>query len=710
MAAQPLLRERQALQDGHAGIAFDAPDWPAPPPCPPAPLLCAAWAEAVWTYWRRLLRAGALDPHQPLYLLDLAPGDGTLARHLLERLTAQPGLPPLLYVLCAAQADESDVLLSHPSLRGYADAGVLDALVTRDGQAALSGAGNGGLRLHSGLRLPARPRNPVVVLAWDHFAALPSELHGVHHGAAMRTELTREAQAGQPDALHYAWIPMPAPAPPSAEQDCGHLRDALLAHYVQRCNSNYLLLPLAASAALERLAAWSSGRYLLLGAEYGVCDERQLRLNACCPPPSWPARFPVAVNVHALALAQQWAGAATWCQQLDDGGRVLHMACRGWSSTRAAATLEDVAGALVRAHPDDSPALAAMAAGWDTAQAVALAPAALRLCGHDPALLRACLPALLAGAADCEGCALDAWQTALEATWDRYMPAVRHDDFYAQLAALAARLGHWGLARSCLHAGLGWYGDDAGDLYWLAKAEAATGRHADAQAALERALALAPDDTHCLALQAQLAAAAPGPAWRQPPGSDAELILEPLQAHHAAALLRQYRDPQIAVMTSLPAIETQQQARDWIACENGDPGKLNCAVMHACWGLVGVASLHCSGDAGYFYFWIGCDFQGRGYGPAAAALLWPQVARCGVRCVYTSAFADNARSLRALGLAGFAPLAASALAPDDELVFMGVPLGGAAPSTPQLRALCSAIDSPIQFKPEQEVRMLTAPD
>jgi RimJ/RimL family protein N-acetyltransferase len=694
MAAQPLLPEPQAPRDGAGGIAFDALDWPAPPPCPPAPLVCDAWAEAVWSYWRHLLHAGALDPQHPLYLLDLAPGDGTLARHLLDRLTALPGLPPLRYLLCAASADENALLLAHPFLRRYADAGILDAAPIRQGQAVL----------------PARARNPLVVLAWDHFAALPSELHGVHYGAAMTIGLARQAQAGAPDALHYAWTPAPAPAPAAEGDPCGALRAALLAHYAQRCNSNFLLLPLAACAALERLSACSGGRYLLLGAEYGVCEERQLRLNACAPPPSWPPPFPVAVNVHALALAQHWAGAATSCQQLDDDGRVLYMACRDHSSARSAAALEDVAGALLRAHPDDSQALAAIAGAWDTAQALALAPAALRLCGHDPALLRACLPALLAGAGGCDGRAREAWQAALEASWEQTMPALCHDDFYARLATLAEHLGHWGLARRCLQAGLAWYGDDPGDLVQLAQIEAATGRYAQAQAALDRALALDPEDAHGIALQARLAQAHPGSDWRQPPGDDAELVLEPLAAHHAAALLRQYRDPQIAVMTSLPALQTQEQALDWIARENGDAGKLNCAVMHACWGLVGMVSLHCSGDAGYFYFWIGCDFQGRGYGPAAAALLWPHAAQRGVGTVYTSAFADNARSRHALRLAGFAPLAASALAPDDELLFMGRTLGQGAPSAPQLRALCCAIGSPVQFRQEQEVRQLTAPD
>lgn len=570
MAAQPKLDGPPVSSDGGAGIAFETLEWPALPACTVAPQLCAAWAEAVLAYWRHVRQAGALDPGQPLYVFDLAPGDGALASHVLDRLQAEPGLPPLRYVLCLAHAVDADLLLGHPSLRSHRQAGVLDALATGGGHGAQPGAR---LRLRSGRRLPVRAENPVVLLAWDYFGALPSELHGVHYGAAMTVRLAREARQGQSDAVHYTWSPSPGPA--GAARGSSTPGEALLAHYAKRCNSNYLLLPLTASAALDHLAAWSGGRYLLLGADYGVSSERQLRLNGCCPPPEWPPQFPVALNVHAMALAQQWSGAATWCQQLDDGGRVLYLAWRDGGVAPDGAALDAVVAALARAHPDDSTALAWMAAGWDARQALAMAPAMLRLCGHDPALLRACLPALLAADTDCDGCALDAWHDALELTWRCYVPTLRYDDFYRQLAAMAAQIGHWGLARDCLRSGLACYGDDADDLYLLARYELATGRRDAAGQALALALTVAPDHAHCASLQAQLEASDPGPAWRQPSGTACELVLEPLQDSHAAALLRQYRDPQTAVMTSLPALETQQQARDWIAEQNGDANKLN---------------------------------------------------------------------------------------------------------------------------------------
>lgn len=668
-------RPRDGANDaGMSCVPFHQLAWPQPLPGAPSPLLCAAWADALAAYWLHQRGSGALDAGEPLFVCDLAPRDGALAAGLLNILApwlAEGGWPPLRYILQTESAAEADVLLSHPALATHAASGVLTT------------------------RLPPQAAHPIVMVAWHYFSALPSELHAVHYGAAMSATLTVEPGTGE---LTYDWFDrVPAPA-----ED---LRDLLLAHYTGRCNTSCVLLPVAAADAIARIADLSGGRYLLLAADYGVSKERQIRMNAWTPPAQWPAAGPLPHNAHALALALRARGAACWLHQINEGGQVQHAAWRDGPAPPDTAGFSAVQQALSRAHPDDSPQMAILAAAWTSGQAWALAPPLLRQNDYDPAILRACLPALLSG----YGCEAGCWRHAVEEVWHRYVPPLRYDDFYALLAAWSMRLGHYGMARRCLCAGLSWYGPHADDLHQLAQVEAATG-HADAALALlEDALRLTPRHALSQTLREELEARLGGAAL--PPLRDdiIGLTLEPLHDGHAAALLHQYRDPQIAVMTCLPTMASIEQVQEWVTQQTTDDSKLCCAVMHACWGLVGVVCLHRADDAGYFYFWTGCDFQGRGYGRAAATLMWHHARRLGVHTAYTSVFPDNVRSRRALDALGFEALAINAYAPDQQLLFLGKPLGER-PATPQqLRALCDAIGCSIQFKPEQEVDMTTAP-
>ncbi|MBA3774466.1 MAG: hypothetical protein H0X13_18845 [Ramlibacter sp.] len=70
-----------------------------------SPRLARSWASALVMHWSRMERLGGLDLSQPLYVLDLAPGDGTLAGIMLSALEQEMhgrGMPgwPVRYVLC----------------------------------------------------------------------------------------------------------------------------------------------------------------------------------------------------------------------------------------------------------------------------------------------------------------------------------------------------------------------------------------------------------------------------------------------------------------------------------------------------------------------------------------------------------------------------------------------------------------------------------
>jgi len=151
---------------------------------------------------------------------------------------------------------------------------------------------------------------------------------------------------------------------------------------------------------------------------------------------------------------------------------------------------------------------------------------------------------------------------------------------------------------------------------------------------------------------------------------DGDLALEPLGTEHTDAFFEQYRDPQIGILTGLPDFESPDAVRAWIISRGNDAGRASYAVMHAHTGFVGVVSLHACEGSGYFYFWIGCDYQGHGYGRRAGRLLQLQAAASSVPYLFTSVYMDNQRSMDALESLGFRRMNTRAKPPDDELIFL----------------------------------------
>jgi RimJ/RimL family protein N-acetyltransferase len=217
---------------------------------------------------------------------------------------------------------------------------------------------------------------------------------------------------------------------------------------------------------------------------------------------------------------------------------------------------------------------------------------------------------------------------------------------------------------------------------------------------LRQALAREPDAAFQLALDELLQRVRQQDAmpWfqRVPAGAD-ELGLEPLAGHHATALLAQFRDRQIAAQTMLPVLATLAETDAWISAQAAQPGRMSCAVMHREWGLVGVVSLHARGDAGLFYFWIGSDFRGRGYGLAAAtALLTMAQDHAGLREFFAVSGNANAAAIGALAQIGFRALDAAMKTSSGAFGFhyIGDEVDDRAVQ-PRLTALCQAAGLPL---------------
>uniref|UniRef100_UPI0016241896 GNAT family N-acetyltransferase n=1 Tax=Teredinibacter franksiae TaxID=2761453 RepID=UPI0016241896 len=127
-------------------------------------------------------------------------------------------------------------------------------------------------------------------------------------------------------------------------------------------------------------------------------------------------------------------------------------------------------------------------------------------------------------------------------------------------------------------------------------------------------------EQQCEQLLQDITQSPPLPQWyKKECFSAGDITLQPLANHHAPEVYDQTRDPSIAVMTRIPAFDSLPSVEQWVKectaniCEQ----KYCFAIIHKTWGFIGSVALHCAGEDAFFYFWIGVDYQGEGYGPKA---------------------------------------------------------------------------------------------
>jgi RimJ/RimL family protein N-acetyltransferase len=660
-----------------------------------SPRLVRAWAQVLVMHWCRLERLGTLDLSQPLYVLDLAPADGLLARGVLnalhEELHARGMLGwPVRYVLCPLATSlglPPAQWLADPVLREFATQGWLDWAnwPARTGQPLLLGKS----------RFPLfGARNPVSALCAGGLSAMPAQLYATHFGRLMRGRLRLLDAPGPAGArtIDCDWQPQ------DASERIETSQAVLLEHY-RTCVINAPLLVSEASLALaDALADFSGGRYLMLAADRGVASDHQISLGAMAfPAEVLPGQACLPVNFHALALHQRNAGARACNLQGVGMDLVLHLACRDERAAPDDASWQALVRCADGGHPADRWPLCA-----DPPQhPVDRINARLRNCGHDPWALAA----LLVEASDLATSRLreiedaaDALRQGLAMCWQQLPPAARGEALCASLADLLLRLGDWALAGEVL-AGASAEREPVLDLQ-RAHLSLATGSTPDALSQLRRYLARCPGDMAATELRAAIELRERRRAasrWQTPDSlRDGELTLELLDDFHVEAWVHELRDPAIAQLAGLPEITTAVQALAHLRTIPASTGA-EYAVMHRELGFVGVVGLRCLEDMGHVHFWIGSGHQGRGLGGRAVQLLCRWLRELGIRHAFTSVYRLNTRSQRVLARAGFAALDYQGHGTDAGYAFMHLALRADAPAESaeqllaRLRRMCAAM-------------------
>jgi RimJ/RimL family protein N-acetyltransferase len=499
----------------------------------------------------------------------------------------------------------------------------------------------------------------VLLLAGDLPQRLPQELMLAHHGRLHDWRGPAGAKAWQPldDGQHPQWVIDSAGA------------------YGQGLPSAMFSLPLAYWRFLEHATSWAAQDCLILARAPGWSSLAEMREHAAesaevkadAPP----------VNFHWLAQQLPRLGARALPVHASRGDAVqlvaAHVAAHVADGDAVLPALGAPLAAAARSgRADRARALRVVAGSGDLAAALAV----LQHSGDDPLMLRTAWDAL-APAADAAG---PLARTQLGAWLERVLsdnPWIGDDTELLRAAGhLAFACGRIDLSHTALQFLHQFRRADAADIAALARCREQLGRFAEALAACEEALSLQAGQADALAtrerVQARLAAL--DAAWRVQEGSgESPLLLDPLHADHAPMLRRQMRDPAIPAMTALPALDAADDGRGWIQARLQD-SPATYAIVHRQLGFVGYIDMRLWETTAFVCYWIGPDFQGMGFCPPAIELARGLAHRNGVELLLSSAYDDNARSLRSLRRCGFRDLDVRALPPDGDRTFVMLPL------------------------------------
>lgn len=147
----------------------------------------------------------------------------------------------------------------------------------------------------------------------------------------------------------------------------------------------------------------------------------------------------------------------------------------------------------------------------------------------------------------------------------------------------------------------------------------------------------------------------PFPPWEAALAQDGELRLVALGPSHARDFAWQYGDPAIARTCRLPSFESDAHWLAWLDGVQAHGDQVLFALVHEDCGFIGSVSLVLHQRVGFFYFWLGKDFQGLGLGPKAGKLLIDLARRAwDMKSCYAKVLAHNTASRRALEKIGFA--------------------------------------------------------
>jgi RimJ/RimL family protein N-acetyltransferase len=619
-------------------------------------------AELALLYWRDCSDHAEINPDKPMDIIDFAPGSGISAHQILSalaRLSCLRKTSSFRYLPVITDMKWVDQCMRVPELQAYLASGrICPLLVKKNFESPKI--------FQHGLLLEYHCDNPSLILTHNLWAKLSQRLLAVHYGKLLEADLALIQSGQSASEQHPHWNPADLVIQNSPYK-------VLIERYLREFNSAPIPLP---EQALNILSHWrriARHGYLMVSMGQGMASDLDFRLTR------FPDIFSVFREASELPINFQWL--AHWAsmhaiaveeKSLHDGAHLqLFMEAPSDLEPRIKSYLHQFNG-LALTLPNLAKEIKHSMADE---KKLAIHRQIFELSCWDPEVFSDLGRELTQSLAKTQQPNRAAWREGLEQVWSNFLPEISPLVLHEKLATAAMHCGHWGLARRTLLRGMHCHGENATDLANLAWCEARTGQIRLAEDLVIRALQIAPSNPLALKIQEKIQerlAHRDGYWLTDLVHDQLPITLEPLDQSHAESYFAQYRDPQIAIMTGLPALNSIDDTRRWIAEQSLGVGRVNFSVMHRDFGFVGFINLAVSAHASFFCFWTGVDFQGLGIATAAGRLACRYAASLGISVMLTSAYQDNARSIRALERIGFQAMSIRAAMPDQDRLFFSM--------------------------------------
>lgn len=484
------------------------------------PVIARAYAEVVLGFLRDW--QGALDPEQPVYILELGAGAGRFAYLFLREFTALLARSPLrdvrwTYVLTDFAEETIAYWQAHAQLQPYFAAGQLDiasfdltdprdpvlrqtgiTLVPAGGTSSLPGAAltvpaANVAESSRGVRTAQAVRNPLIVLGNYVFDSVPQDAFAMQAGQLHECLVTLTSPQPEPDPEDPALLERVRvdytrrPVSPDYYADAEWNR--ILADYARHLDRTHFLFPGAALRCVRYLAELGGGRLLLLSGDKSYSREEEMA-DRGEPVLVVHGSFSLTVNFHAVGQYLR-----------NRGGDFLLTNFRTLNLDVVAFLLGSPPGGLVETrlayhesighhNPAD---LFMLKKGYeghyadlDLAQLVAW----LRLSGWDPGIFRGMFTALLPKAAGAPVDLQDELYWGVRQLWANYYHIDERWDMPFFLAMVLCEMEYYPEALEYMQRSLALYGADAITYYNMGLCHYRLRRLPAARECLDQALAL----------------------------------------------------------------------------------------------------------------------------------------------------------------------------------------------------------------------------
>jgi hypothetical protein len=408
------------------------------------PYMARAYAQVVLGYLRDCAAAQAVDPKQPIYIVELGAGSGRLAYHFLHQFFPRwQGLAladwPIKFVMTDFVPEILDFWQGQARFQPWIEAGVLDfALFDVMEKRPLT-------LHHAHITLtPDRMANPLILIANYFFDSIPQDSFVIEAGQLCQNLLTLLSHQPEPDLadptiwerLELAYEAIPLAEPPYEEP----VYNQILAGYEAILPDTAVSFPNIGLDCVRYWQGFGNGRALLLSADRGVTLLDSL-VGQDVPLPNLHGSFSLMVNYHAIGqYVELTGGQALHPAQYQDNLQVAAFLL-GPPPQDGRETRQAFADAIGQAGPDDFFAIKQALEPHLDSLTLPQMLSYLRLSVWDTAVFHDCFPTLLTQVEQADPVWYEDVVLVLRHIWERYLPLGEDDVLTGRMGQLLAVMG-----------------------------------------------------------------------------------------------------------------------------------------------------------------------------------------------------------------------------------------------------------------------------